>query len=111
MLKHYVFDGSDKIREFSHGESTNVARGEQPLPEYAGAKIRYLQVYVPPEQDDDEQRIEIYMAGALLKFSDEGQLEEAELLQADDETISEFERETCAQLAMDAENIVAETLH
>jgi len=111
MLKHYVFDGSGKIREFSHGESTDVARGEIPLPEYAGEKVRYLQVYVSPEQDEDEQRIEVYMAGALLKFSDKGQLEEAELLHADDETISEFERETCAQLAMDQSVAVEQTVH
>lgn len=102
-MKHFIFDTSG-IREFSHEESLKVANGLQSLPEYAGAQIRYLQVQVVHPEDMEDNKVEVRMAGARLTFDTGGQLQNAEALE-DEEEVSLFERETCAELALQGEHI------
>jgi hypothetical protein len=97
-MKHYVFENRGSIREFEHDESLAVASGMRMLPEYANERVRYLQVQVVAPKEPDP-KVEVRIAGAYLNFDDYGQLTEAEAL-TDENELSPFERETCAELAV-----------
>lgn len=97
-MKHYIFETHGNIREFEHDESIEVATGMKMLPEYANERIRYLQVQVVSPTNPDP-KVEVRIAGAYLNFDDYGQLTEAEAL-TDENEVSPFERETCAELAV-----------
>ena len=109
-MKHFIFDNIGSIREFSHDESLKVANGLQTVPEFAGREIRYLQVQVVHPEDVDENRVEVRMAGTKLTFDDGGQLQTAEALE-DEGEVSLFERETCAELALQGEELGQFTLN
>lgn len=97
-MKHYLCL-PDTIREVSHAESIEVANGSMCLPQYAGECLRYIQVELL-DDDDAEEQVEVRIAGALLDFDDDGRLTAAHALEEGDDHISEFERETCAELAI-----------
>jgi len=109
-LQTVLSDADSGIREFSHEESMLIAAGKQAIPEYADSRQRYLQVAVVPTEDDN--RMEVRMAGAWLNFDHEGLLVAADAQSPDDEEIvSAFERQTCAELALLAEEQLITTLH
>lgn len=99
-MKHFlVHDG--EIREVAHSDSVAVANGAMALPEFASTSQRYVQVQVL-EHEIDEENVEVRIAGALLDFDDEGNLSAAHAVEEDDPLISDFERQTCAELALQA---------
>jgi len=95
-IRHFVLTLDGQIREFSSEEAALIAAGANKLPEFADAKIRYLQV-----SWDDEQASElrIQTAGAAIKFDADGRLAEA-APPGDEEKISRFEHDTCVQWAL-----------
>ena len=95
-IKHFVVDHG-YVREFSADEGAEVASGSRLLPEYADCKIRYVQVVVGNTPSGDDS-LQVQIAGAYLKFDDQGRLFEAEAQGGDD--IDRFEHETCVQLAL-----------
>lgn len=104
-MKHYIFEEAGAIREVAHEDSIQVANGMMILPEYANERIRYLQVQVV-NPETAEPKVEVRIAGAYLNFNERGQLTEAEALSEENE-VSPFERETCAELALADINIKA----
>lgn len=99
-MKHYLCL-PDSITEVSHNDSIEVANGSKCLPQYAGECLRYIQVELLEDNDNDvDEQVEVRIAGALLDFDDDGRLTAAHALEEGDGHISEFERETCAELAI-----------
>lgn len=109
-MRHFLFDRDGSIREFTHEDSVMVANGGKNLPEFADSRLRYLQVVVV-QPEDEEQKYEVRMAAAYLTFDREGQLSTAEALDDDGAAISDFERQTCAELALRADIPGMVTVH
>lgn len=112
-LKHYVLNVDGSLREFSNEESSKIASGRQSVPEFSNSRVRYVQVQVlEPKADADEApevQVEVRLAGAALSFDDEGKLEQAEALNEAEE-VSEFERQTCAELALQSADLMVSPL-
>jgi hypothetical protein len=77
--------------------AARVAAGAGVLPEFADRRVRYLQVTVTAEPNED---IKVMTAGATIKFDASGRLTEAGPLAQDDVQISRFEHDACVQLAL-----------
>lgn len=113
MLKHYVLNSDGSLREFSDEESTMIASGLQAVPEFSNERVRYVQVQVmePKTVEDErpEKQIEVRLAGAALSFNEEGKLTLAEALE-EAEAVSEFERQTCAELALQSSDLMTSSV-
>lgn len=113
-LKHYVLNADGSLREFSDEESMLIANGLRGVPEFSGARVRYVQVQVlepkpASEGAVNEVQVEVRLAGAALSFDDEGKLALAEALEKVEE-VSEFERQTCAELALQSAELMSNEL-
>lgn len=109
FLKHYLFESQDQLREFSAEDGAKVANGEQALPEYAGEKLRYMQVALDEGNDTEDAKIQVRMAAAVLSFNEKGFLTAAEPY--DGEMVSEFEREALAEFALSQDKITSIVMH
>lgn len=111
-LKHYVLNSDGSLREFSDEESSMIASGLQAVPEFSNERVRYVQVQVlepkATAEETVEMQIEVRLAGAALSFNDEGKLTLAEALE-EVEAVSDFERQTCAELALQSADLLAST--
>ncbi len=111
-LKHYVLESDGSLREFSEEESSMIASGLRAVPEFSNERVRYVQVQVMEpkaatvtEDERREKQIEVRLAGAALSFNEEGKLTLAEALE-EAEAVSEFERQTCAELALQSIELI-----
>jgi len=105
-VKHFIVNHGE-VREFTGEEGSKVANGERLLPEYADSKIRYVQVVVQPREQ--ENGVQVQIAGAYLQFDENGRLSEAAARESDD--LDRFEQETCVQLALHNRYIEPATVH
>jgi hypothetical protein len=93
QIRHFLLTPDGRLREFSAQEAALVAAGTESLPEFAGRRLRYLQVTV--NRDDSEDQINIQAAGACITFDDEGRLSEAGAPEQEQDKISHFEYDAC----------------
>lgn len=110
-LKHYVLNGDGSLQEFSDEESQLIATGLRAVPEFSEQRVRYVQVQVLEPKaknklEPQEVQVEVRLAGAALSFNEEGKLALAESLEKQEE-VSEFERQTCAELALRSVDLLA----
>ncbi|HUS24159.1 MAG TPA: hypothetical protein VM369_04370 [Candidatus Binatia bacterium] len=98
QTRHFVFTPDGRIREFSPEQAARVAAGAGKVPEFADHSLRYLQVTVVEEADEED--IKVATAGASLRFDGEGRLTEAGPMDGDTGSINSFEQETCVQWAL-----------
>ena len=94
-VHHLVLTPDGGIREFSPDQAARVAAGVGKLPEYAERRVRYVQVTVTDESEDE---IKVVTAGASIRFDRDGRLTEAGPIGAgDDPRISSFEHDACVE--------------
>ena len=93
-VHHLVLTPDGGIREFSPDQAASVAAGVRKLPEYAERRVRYVQVTVTDESEDE---IKVVTAGASIRFDRDGRLTEAGPIGTDDPRISSFEHDACVQ--------------
>ena len=100
QTRHFVFMPDGHIREFSPEQAARVAAGAGRVPEFADHDLRYLQVTVVEEPDEDD--IKVATACAHIRFDNEGRLTEAGPIDntANESQINSFEQETCVQWAL-----------
>ncbi len=103
LIKHFVLTDDGRIREYSSEEAFSVVNGMKSIPELADLKVRYLQVRFDEQQEADT--MQVITAGAAIRFDADGRLCEADDLEISAKPkqaapISEFEQETCVQLAL-----------
>lgn len=96
-IHHFVLTPDGGVREFSGDQAARVAAGAGKLPEFADRRVRYLQVTVRNESEDE---LKIVTAGACIKFDHDGRLAEAGPIGDRDERISHFEHDACVQWAL-----------
>lgn len=96
-IHHFVLTPDHKLREFSAEQAARVAAGAGKLPEFADHAVRYLQVTVSKESEDE---LKVITAGARIKFDHDGRLTEAGPIGDRDERISHFEHDACVQWAL-----------
>lgn len=94
---HYVLTPDGRVREFPADLAARVAAGAGVLPEFADRQVRYLQVTVTTEPNED---IKVMTAGATIKFDATGRLAEAGPLAEESTQITRFEHDACVQLAL-----------
>lgn len=108
LIKHFVLTDDGRIREYSSEEAFSVVNGMKSIPELADLKVRYLQVRFDEQQEEDT--MQVVTAGAAIRFDADGRLCEADNLEISSKPempapISEFEQETCVQLALSSVEI------
>jgi hypothetical protein len=96
-IHHFVLTPDGRLREFSGEQAARVAAGAGKLPEFADRSVRYLQVTVSDETEDE---VKIITAGASIHFDHDGRLTEAGPIAETDERISHFEHDACVQWAL-----------
>ncbi len=96
-IHHFVLTPDGRVREFSAEQTARVAAGAGKLPEYADRAVRYLQVTI---QDQSEEEVKVITAGASIKFDHDGRLTEAGPIGDRDQRISHFEHDACVQWAL-----------
>ena len=97
QIHHFVLTPDHRLREFPGELAAKVAAGAGKLPEYADHALRYLQVTVSKESDEE---LKVITAGAKIKFDHDGRLTEAGPIGDRDERISHFEHDACVQWAL-----------
>jgi hypothetical protein len=95
-IRHFVVSPEGSIREFSPEQAALIAAGLDRLPEFAGSRVRYLQVSV---DDANESEYKIRTAGAAICFDAEGRVVEA-APPTEQEILSRFEHDACVQWAL-----------
>ena len=95
-IRHFVLSQDGDIREFSGEQAALIASGTNRLPEFAGERVRYLQVSV---DDVSEVEYKIQTAGAAISFDDDGRMAEAGP-PGEKEVFSRFEHDACVQWAL-----------
>lgn len=96
-IHHFVLTPDGRLREFSPEQAAKVAAGAGKLPEFADHSVRYLQVTVSRESDEE---LKVITAGARIKFDHDGRLTEAGPIGDRDQRISHFEHDACVQWAL-----------
>ena len=96
-IHHFILAPDGRVREFSAEQAAKVAAGAGKLPEYADASLRYLQVTVSKES---EEELKVITAGAKIRFDHDGRLTEAGPIGDRDQRISHFEHDACVQWAL-----------
>ncbi|MDX1497649.1 MAG: hypothetical protein R3352_08850 [Salinisphaeraceae bacterium] len=102
-IKHFVLSDDGHIREFSSERAFKVANGIDTVPELADAHVRYVQVQF--DEQTQEEPLQVVTAGAMVHFDAEGRVLEVGAVEPGNMPITEFEQETCIQLALDAADI------
>lgn len=97
QIHHFVLTPDNRLREFSGEQAARVAAGAGKLPEFAERSVRYLQVTVSNESEDE---LKVITAGARICFDRDGRLTEAGPMGDRDERISHFEHDACVQWAL-----------
>lgn len=97
QIHHFVLTPDHRLREFSGELAARVAAGAGKLPEFADHSVRYLQVTVSTESEDE---LKVITAGARIRFDHDGRLTEAGPIGDRDERISHFEHDACVQWAL-----------
>lgn len=97
QIHHFVLTPDGRLREFSGDLAARVAAGAGRLPEFADRAVRYLQVTVSNESEDE---LKIITAGARIRFDREGRLTEAGPIGDRDPRINHFEHDACVQWAL-----------
>ena len=105
--RHFVLTHEGLLREFTAEQAASIARGHNPLPEFADRRVRYLQVSFDPENDSE---IQVRTAGAAIRFDGSGRMAEASPPGAD-ESFTHFEQETCVQWALRGLTATEPTVH
>jgi hypothetical protein len=105
--RHFVLTPEGSVREFSAEQAALIAAGNNPLPEFADRRVRYLQVSFDTGQDAE---IHVRTAGAAIRFDGSGRVAEA-LPPSEDENFTHFEHETCVQWALRGVTPAAPTIH
>ena len=70
-IRHFVLGPEGSIREFSSEQAALIAAGTDRIPEFAGERVRYLQVSV---DDVSETEYKIQTSGAAIRFDGEGRM-------------------------------------
>src|SRR5690349_17813238 len=94
---HFVLTPEGGVRELSADFAASVAAGSGRVPEYADRRLRYLQITVTAEPNDD---IKVVSSGASISFDHSGRLTEAAPLKVEGDGISPFEHDACVQWAL-----------
>jgi hypothetical protein len=106
---HFVLLPDGKVREFSEELAAKIATGAGRMPEFADRRLRYLQITVSAEPQDED--IKIVSAGASICFDHSGRLTEAAPLKVEGDQISPFEHDACVQWALRDVPAAAATRH
>jgi hypothetical protein len=106
-VKHFLITPEGGIREFTTEQAALVAAGTRPLPEFAKAQLRYLQLTL---DDSEAGEIKVQTSGAFVAFDDEGRVVEAKPPKGK-QTISRFEHDAVVQWALKDIPAVAPTFH
>lgn len=96
-VHHFVLTPEGGMREFSQDQAAKVAAGAGKLPEYAERRVRYVQVTVTTETEDE---LKVVTAGASIRFDRDGRLAEAGPIGTDEPRLSPFEHDACVQWAL-----------
>lgn len=102
--RHFLLTHDGSIEEFTEDEASAVAEGKRDLPRFADKRLRYVQVAFDDAANDDGE-IHVRTLGAIVSFDEEGRLLEAGRVDAESDTLSEFEHDACVQYAL------RETIH
>jgi hypothetical protein len=97
QVHHFLLTPDHRLQEFSSEQAARVAAGAGRLPEFADRSVRYLQVTVRQESDDE---LKVVTAGARIRFDHDGRLTEAAPIGERDERISHFEHDAAVQWAL-----------
>ncbi len=95
-IRHFVLSPEGSIVEFSPEDAAQIATGAKDVPEFAGERVRYLQVSV---DDVSETEIKIQTSGAAIRFDGNGRMTEAGP-PTEKEVFSRFEHDACVQWAL-----------
>lgn len=96
-IHHFVLTPDGRVREFPGELAASIAAGAGKLPEFADRRVRYLQVTVRNENEDE---LKVITAGACIRFDHDGRLTEAGPIGDRDQRISHFEHDACVQWAL-----------
>lgn len=107
QTRHFLLTPEGAVREFSAEQAAHVAAGANKLPEFAGHRIRYLQVTV---NDDNNNSLKVQSAGACIRFDADGRLAEA-TPPGENEAITSFEHDACIQWALKGMPAASPTFH
>lgn len=97
-VRHFLITPDGHVHQYSHEEAQHIARGENALPEFAGSWVRYLQVQM--DESKDGEGIQVMTAAARVQFDEQGKLQQTAAPDPKDPALTEFEHETCVQLAL-----------
>ncbi len=100
QVKHYILSNDGRIAEFSTEEAFKVANRLSSLPQYADSRLRYVQVQFDDQEDVLPDKLKVRIAGAYVSFDKQGRLSDADAPVETENAISNFEHETCVQLAL-----------
>lgn len=100
QVKHYILSNDGRIAEFSTEEAFRVANRLSALPQYADSRLRYVQVQFDELDESLPEELKVRIAGAYVSFDGQGRLNDANAPAENDNAISNFEHETCVQLAL-----------
>lgn len=106
-VRHFVLTSDGYIREFTGEQAAMVAAGAGRMPEYADARVRYLQLTV---DEDFGSELKIQSAGAAIRFDGDGKLLEAGPPSAE-EQITRFEHDAVVQWVLRDRPQVGPTFH
>lgn len=107
QMRHFVLTGDGFIREFTPEQAAKVAAGAGRMPEFADARVRYLQLTL---DDGADTEIRIQSAGACIRFDADGKLLEAGPATPEDQ-ISGFEHDAVIQWVLRDRPQVGPTFH
>lgn len=102
QTRHFILT-SDGIREFTPEQAATVAAGVDTVPELACRRVRYLQLTV---NDDSDNEFQVAASGACIEFDDRGRLRGAGAPSGPDDQISSFEYDACVRWALRNEGAV-----
>lgn len=105
QIKHFVLSDDGHIREFSSERAFKVANRMDAVPELADTHVRYVQVQFDELSQDEP--VQVVTAGAMVHFDAEGRVQEVGAVEPGKMPITEFEQETCIQLALSTANMQA----
>jgi hypothetical protein len=111
QVRHYILSDDGRIAEFSTEEAFKVANRLSSLPQYADSRLRYVQVQFDEQEGALPDRLKVRIAGAYVSFDDQGRLSNADAPAEAENPISNFEHETCVQLALRSQLAEHITLH
>lgn len=111
QIKHYILTNDGRIAEFSTEEAFKVANRLSALPQFADSRQRYVQVQFDELDGPVTEKVKVRIAGAYVSFDGQGHLSETDAPGENDNAISNFEHETCVQLALRNQLGEAITLH